>query len=268
MTGINSYLIVVLAVLTSRVWTTLVGPFEFSAYVLYLGHVGLWLIFFLGPILMLKGAKGVPQPKGADVAFLVGVGWTTDQFLFLILREDPQQSYWGLPSLLGTIILTGAVLVTLWLLSWRQGVVAERHPGDIVISRLDLSWRILFWSIVGLLAWFRLSSVIGVLLKVSNEEVSLFILGYEIHHICWGTLAIIGAGLLFLRSLPTRKGLRNVSLLMSVGLGITADELLYYMERTMTLESYVALPSLLGALGAGVGVLLLGWLVRRSLYKS
>ena len=267
----QTYLVVILAVLASRVWTTLVGPLEFGMYVLYPGHIGLWLIFLLGPVLMMRGARGIPPTNGLVIAFCAGLGWAADQSVYLILREDPGQSYWGWPAVTGTCILTIVVLVAFWLLARRRRPALAEKPahGDIA-GRLALCWRLFLWSMVVLLAVFRLADVGAQLsgITYTNDEVSLFILGYEIHHIWWGTLAMMAAGLIFLWPLPTRRGLRNASLLMSLGLGATADELLYYMEHTMTLESYLALPSLLGALAAGIAALLIGWFTMRTLRRS
>ena len=68
--------------------------------------------FWFGAILLL-GALFIPENNPFRIwLYAVGSGLFVDQLVFMILGAGNDKEYWSLPSVLGTIVLTGLIFFT------------------------------------------------------------------------------------------------------------------------------------------------------------
>src|SRR3989344_1809041 len=68
--------------------------------------------FWFGAILLL-GALFIPKNNSIKMLlYAVGSGLFADQLVFMLLGAGNDKEYWSLPSLLGTVVITGLIFFT------------------------------------------------------------------------------------------------------------------------------------------------------------
>jgi hypothetical protein len=176
---------------------------------------------------MLCGRSEVKSTK-ALISLGGAVGVIIDETLWLIVRNPPlladapvQVGYWSLQSLISSL---------LGILLFSVGVITARYywsePQDMPKLKRK-HWIIAASVLIGGLIFFHVSQAM-IRYDVANQDRSLLIMGYEIHHIVEGQILLFISIILILfaggRLWPSRIAFG----LSMVGMLFVADEILYY----------------------------------------
>lgn len=102
---------------------------------------------------------------------------------------------------------------------------------------------------------------------VPNDERSVLIAGFEVHHLNWGVILLVLTPTLSGPSVGHALAEKLIIFALGVGNGLVLDQWLYYMRVVVTDETYFAPSTLLSAI-AGTGVALAAWLLHNRKHTS
>lgn len=198
------------------------------------------------PVVFWTGARLAVRPQATDprtrVALTGGVGVVGDELVYLAARAEGV-GYWSPLSLAGSVAVGMVALALVGLLASRSDEDLPTTPGRWLTA---LSTLAVAASYVG----YRVSQVYLRRAGVPNDERSLVLAGFEVHHASTGSLLlVVGAIALAVPGLDNRVQ-RAAALIFAVGAGFVADEYLYLFYPVMTDELYFGLPSLVGGVAA------------------
>ena len=210
---------------------------------------------------LLTGREESLSPK--VLAWVGGaVGVILDETLWLVVRNPPlaadapaQVAYWSVPSLsvavLGLLLFAGGVLAAARAWPDREEMPALQH------RHLGIAAGVL----IGGLVFFHVSQAL-IRYDVANEDRSLLILGYEIHHLVEGQILLFAALVMMVfaggRVWPWRLSFGFVL----VGVLFVSDEILYYQFADVSDAAYFGAATIVS--GGLMSLLMLAQLLMRS----
>lgn len=212
-------------------------------------------------LLLLAAGRSAREPSPAhsaewELGLLTACAVVLDRQLHLILRNGPAgpeaATLFAPVSWAGSAIL-GAMLLAVWAAGGRgdRGDGAGRHELHGFLRRLGRP-TLQAILVIGSVILFR--AVQGVLAAQGfpNEQRSTFIWGYEVHHFAYGAVMLC-LGLAW--AAPSTAAGSFPSLLIGLGAGFVADELLYYYLIEVSDAAYFGGISWAGAvLGVALAV--------------
>jgi hypothetical protein len=219
----------------------LVGPVPVGPFAVTLSAAALPVLFWTATKLAVR-----PRAPGRDrtrLALAVAAGVVGDELVYLALRQAGV-GYWDPLSLAGTVAMTvGALGLVAALSAVADGDADDEQPPTPDRWLPVASGAAVALSFVG----YRASQHYLKSRGVPNEERSMVLWGYEIHHVSTGSvLLVLGAVALASPGLR-RRWHRLAALAAAVGCGFVADEVPYVFYPTMTDALYFGLPSTVGA---------------------
>lgn len=217
-----------------------VGPFAFTLSILAF------------PVVFWTGARFAVRPRAVDartrVALAVAAGIVGDELVYIATRAEGV-GYWAPLSVSGSAAVGVAALAFAGALASRSEGELPSPPGRWLTA---LSALAVAASYVG----YRVSQVYLRRAGVPNDERSLVLAGYEVHHATTGSLLLVVGAVALAAPGLDRRIHRGAALLFAVGAGFVADEYLYLFYPVMTDELYFRVPSVVGGLAATGTVIL------------
>jgi hypothetical protein len=192
----------------------------------------------------------------------MAVGVILDETLWLIVRNPPltadapaQLAYWSIGSVLSSV--GGLFIFTIGVFFARHKWSEREKMPPLTRIHLGLAGVIL----IGGLILFHLSQA-AIRYDVANEDRSLLILGYEIHHIVEGQYLLMISLILTVFAGGRIWPFRISFLAGMVGILFVADEILYYQFAEVSDAGYFGWMTILS--GGLMSVLMLVQLAVRS----
>lgn len=224
------------------------------------GSFAVTLSILAFPVVFWAGTRLAVRPRATDfwtqVALAGGAGVVGDELVYLATRAEGV-GYWSPLSVTGSVAVGLVALVLV-------GVLASRRNGDPPVTPGRWLTALSTFAVAASYVGYRVSQVYLRRSGVPNDERSLVLAGYEVHHASTGSLLlVVGALALCVPGLDKRVH-RGAALVFAVGAGFVADEYLYLFYPVMTDELYFGVPSLVGgvvATGTVMGFLLYNYRV-------
>lgn len=234
---IKAYLVpIFLGVLFSRLVQPLFFPIEISLFSIDFGHITIFMLTITATLVFL-GKKTV------WLWFFLASSF--DQIVYLVIKIDPTLGFYSLYSYIGSIIFVILSAVLFVLISIYSNSTTGIKKEESTSFRQKLIYIVTILIVIGV---SRLLQVIYLNMGIPNEERSLMIMGYEVHHINHGLILIyISSHILYFFS-SNNKIIKNISLLMLVlGIALINDQISYYALKEISDEAYLSFVSFIGA---------------------
>lgn len=224
----------------------LVGPADVGPFALVLSVVAM-------PVLWWTGTKLAVRPRAPDrrrtrLALAVAAGVVADELVYLALRQAGV-GYWDPRSLAGSVVLAAAVTaVVVGFAAAGDGQGVAPTPGRWLSLASGAAVAL---SFVG----YRASQLYLRARGVPNEERSMVLAGYEIHHVSTGSVLLVLGAVALASPGPGRRWHRVAAVAVAVGCGFVADEYPYVFYPEMTDALYFGAVSTAGGAVATVTVI-------------
>ncbi len=236
----------VFGILASRI-LSFVSPIEIGEMAIHLSMFAYVAAFILVPMWMFRSRLGINGPELAIWSLSAGI--LIDELGWLVVREHGHSTWtWG--GLLAPIGLGSAYLLIAWMSSrWQPSA----H------QRLDQKWLMAF-IVIQLILFFTIRIQQEVLRAdgIPNEERSLMLNGYEVHHIVTGTVLFVIATLMIITP-PVKEAFFVAFVLAAIGLQFAADEWSYYFMEVVDDAAYFSSTSWIGAIIAETILICSAW---------
>ena len=238
----------------SRVTELYLFPLEGGEFRISVGHVALVLLMIAAVRLYWRRATGV-------FWWLLAV--VCDQAVYLVVAERGL-GFYSAPSVIGAVAIVALLLVS-------QGVIVKKRRGTAKsgVSQCGASASSCYAAVFGVSAVVLISRVmhsVGLQAGIPNEDRSMMISGFEVHHINVGVVLIWVAALLREGGPSSRAAGVVTMVTLTVGLGLVVDQLAFYALREGADAAYDGVTSRLGAvLGVAVIAAVLGLSGQRHL---
>ncbi len=239
---------------------SLVFPLNFAGLSLHLSFPAMIII----SVQVNELLAGRVAALGSKILLITGmaVGVILDETLWLIVRNPPltadapaQLAYWSTGSVLSSI--GGLLLFTIGVLSARHRWSEREMMPSLNRTHLGIAGAIL----IGGLILFHVSQA-AIRYDVSNEDRSLLILGYEIHHIVEGQYLLMVSLILNIFAGGRIWPFRISFYTGMIGILFVADEILYYQFAEVSDAGYFGWVTILS--GGLMSILMLVQLSVRS----
>ena len=224
-----------LGALCTRIASILL-PIEMYGFMLHLSLPAMVILC----VFMIDLLTGQHRTSDTSILMWMGgaIGVILDETLWLIVRNPPlvptdveQVGYWSVASLLFSV---GGVL----LFCIGVAIGSRLNRGEQKLPRIEAPHLgIASVVLIGGLVFFHVSQAI-IRHDVANEDRSLVILGYEIHHIVEGQILLMIALLLLVFAGEQEWPWRLAFLFTMVGALFVADEILYYQLVDVSDDAY------------------------------
>lgn len=228
-----------LSVIVIRIFSYLTKPYiSFYHLPIYYFYIGL-LIMLINALLILFLWR-----KSCYVMLVMvgsGIGITMDQFIFLIGEEFSKLTYWSIESLAGSMICLFLVVVISYYIFLSDYNYKNKSSEKEGSKPFQLKFYLIF---------FIISIIVSRMFVYIFPGTSLIVLGYEIHHLYIGTIALM-IGLLILVSslcIGTYRKYKFGVLLSSIGGGLAVDEYIFRVTGGTTDYHYWSFHSFLGTI--------------------
>ena len=232
-------LLTVAGVACSRVSELYLFPLEGGAFRISLGHVALVL-------LMIAAIPLYSRPASGFFWWLLAV--VCDQAVYLVVAERGL-GFYSAPSVIGAVAIVALLMAS-------QGVLVKRSgAAQGGVSGASASTR--YAAVGGVIAVVLISRVIhsvGLQAGIPNEDRSMMVCGFEVHHINVGVVLVWIAALLREGGALFRAAGVVTMVALTVGLGLVVDQLAFYALREGVDAAYDGRTSRLGAV-VGVAVI-------------
>ena len=216
-----------------------VGPFELT-----LSAVAFPVLFWLGAVATVR-PEAMDAPRRALLAVAAGV--VGDELVHVGLRGEGVE-YWSALSLAGSLTIGVVALAVVAVgLVWRR----ERQPSVSRRRVAAVSSAVVACSYLG----FRASQILLARSGVPNDQRSLVLLGFEVHHATSGSLLVVFGALLLGVGGRTRRTHQVVAAGFALGCGFVADELPYLFYPVMTDGLYFGPAAVVGGALSSVAVI-------------
>jgi hypothetical protein len=215
-------------------------PLNIVSLEVYHSHLGMALLLLLSIYAAFANNK-------YNWLIPVTIGFVFDGFIFLIVKAD--YDYWSIISIISALLFAFLFSLISMYSGTQKNNIAEtpRHTKNI--------WLLVVTSVATIGA-YRGGNQILLSLDIPNDERSTFIMGYEIHHICYGILVCAFVSIMRWAE-ATYKGMGMVeSCLLGFAIASTADQLIYYMLPIASDEAYFSSMSIVS--GVIITIIYLG----------
>ena len=211
-------------------------PIEMYGFMLHLSLPAMVILC----VFMIDLLTGQHRTSDTSILMWMGtaIGVILDETLWLIVRNPPlvpsgveQVGYWSTASLLFSI---GGLL----LFSIGVAIGSRTSKGEQILPRIETPHlAIASVVLIGGLIFFHVSQAM-IRHDVPNEDRSLVILGYEIHHIVEGQILLMIALVLLVFAGEQEWPWRFAFLFTTIGALFVADEILYYQLIDVSDDAY------------------------------
>ena len=219
----------------SRLLEPLAFPLEWVGFRLSLGHLALVVLTMAATPLYVR-----PAPP----LFWWLLGIVCDQAVFFIVAQRGL-TFHSPPSLIGSAMLCTLLLISLRILAGRRAKKTSATPASPEI-RHGTRYVILA-GVVTVVALLHVVHLVSVEAGIPNEDRSLMVFKYEVHHINLGVLLVWATALLRGGWLRSRTATLLTMAMLTIGLGLVADQFSFYALRDVVDSAYHGRISLLGA---------------------
>ena len=239
-------LLTVAGVACSRVGELYLFPLEGGEFRISLGHVALVL-------LMIAAIPLYSRPASGFFWWLLAV--VCDQAVYLVVAERGL-GFYSAPSVIGAVAIVALLMASQGALVKRSGAAQGGVGGAGASMR--------YAAVGGVIAVVLISRAIhsvGVQVGIPNEDRSMMVGGFEVHHINVGVALVWIAALLREGGVVFRAAGVVTTVALTVGLGLVVDQVAFYALREGVDAAYDGTTSRLGA-AVGVAVIatvLLAW---------
>lgn len=223
-------------VASSRLLEPLMFPVEWAGFRLSFGHLALVMLTIAAPPLYVRSAPPL---------FWWLLGIICDQAVFLVVAQRGL-TFFSPPSLIGSVVLGALLLLSLRALTERRTAKTSTTPVSPEIGQRTR--YVIIAGVFATIALLHIVHLVSVHAGIPNEDRSLMVFGFEVHHINLGVLLVWGAALLRGGCLRSHAPTWLTMAILTVGLGLVADQLTFYALRDLVDSAYQGEMSLLGAM--------------------
>jgi hypothetical protein len=238
----KGYLLPILSgVILSRTMQVLFFPVRIGVFSIDFGHLTI-LLMVIGSTLLLLERK--------NVLLWVGVGGSFDQFVYLILKGNPEIQFFSIESIAGSTVFVALSVLVFMRVSHKNPDGNRYRPP---IGKFERRKRIVVHGVITILVIlsFRLSQILLVKTGISNESRSILFMGYEIHHINSGLILVyIISHILYFLDIKHFKS--SILILLSIGIALINDQISYYALENISDAAYLSIESLSGAISISI----------------
>jgi hypothetical protein len=215
----------------------LAGPIPVGPFAVTLSAAALPVLFWTTTKLAVRPRA---QSQRTRLALAVAAGVVGDELVYLALRQAGV-GYWGPLSLAGTVVMAGGALGIV-------AVIAVWGPDGEGPSMPDRWLPVAAGAAVALsFVGYRASQLYLKAQGVPNDDRSLVVASYEVHHVSTGSVLLVLAAVALTSPRLRRRWHRVAALAAAVGCGFVADEVPYVFYPTMTDDLYFGTVSTVGA---------------------
>lgn len=224
----------------SRILEPIVFPIEVGSFRIHLGNVA-YVLLAISVARLYRGRMSRTLWLALGIAF--------DQMTFILVHNQAELGFYSIPSVVGSLSLLSLAGLTF------LAMHLFRVRCEDSVRFLLLSERVTVALGIGVvIAAYRVPLTLLRISAVSNDSRSLFVAGFEIHHVNAGVLMVWLASSLLLVTVRQSRSRFVAYLVLTIGLGTVVDQISYSALAELTDATYFGRQSLYGAVALYLGL--------------